>query len=348
MRAVPFLIVGLAGAAGFGSAACGNGDDSQPPPAVGAPDAGHDASKGLDATTRADGADDTRDAAHDVGTAADGGTLPPTLASLRMANWSADAPAIDYCLAPHGTGVFQGPQLAARAAAFDDAGAASAGSGALAFPQVTAYLLVAPGQYDARVVAAGASDCSVAIVPQDVTDLPALAGGEFATIALMGATHPQHGEPALRIVGLRDELHGSLPDALIVRVINAAVDIPSVDVGTFDGMYLTPFFTYPVGFGVASVGPAADPNGYIPTLPVMDLSIAARAASATLVDAGRLTMLAQSPPTVVLPNGLSVTFVVVGGNGMVVDGGVPLSQILECVDNSGTAGLQGACRIISQ
>ena len=44
-----------------------------------------------------------------------------------------------------------------------------------------------------------------------------------------------------------------------------------------------------------------------------------------------------------------MTFVVVGSGGQLgADGGLELGQILECVDNAGTAGLVGACKVISQ
>ncbi len=347
MRAVSFLMFGLATGAGFWATGCGNGDDSQPPVAV-VRDGGVDASKGLDATTAGEGGGgpsdaQTADAPQDVS------PIPPTLALMRMGNWSVDAPPIDFCMAAHGTGAFQGPILAARAAVINDEGVLDAGTGALAFPQTTAYLLVDPGQYDVRVVAGGATGCQVAIVPQDATDLPPLPSGGRVTIALFGATHPQNGEAALKLVGLTDELTNSVSNALLIRVVNAAVDIPNVDVGLFMN-FLTPFFTMPVPYGGSSAGlTMADHNGYGIASPIVSESIAARTVSAIpLFDASANTIVAQSGP-ISLPNGISTTFVVVGGGGTITsEGGVALGQILECIDNAGTVGLQGTCQVISQ
>jgi Domain of unknown function (DUF4397) len=343
MRAVSFLMVGVVAAASCGATACGNGDDtSSPPPPMPAADAGVDASKGLDATAGPDAGDDgaSLEAAPD---AAD--VSVPIRALLRVANWSADAPPVDFCLAKHGTSVFDGPILAANAGSIDDAGVLDAGSGSLAFPQASAYLLLDPGQYDARIVAAGSVNCATGIA--DATSLPVLASGSLHTIALVGAVSPQHGEPKLAIVGFVDELKNSIQGALLIRVINAAADLPKAEVGTFD-VYFTPFLS-PVSFGASSVGdPMADPNGYISELPIVDQTIAARASVATLLGASAHTIVAQAPD-MTLSLGASVTFVVIGANGQVTsDGGSASSELLECVDSAGTVGLEGSCQVVSQ
>ena len=69
-------------------------------------------------------------------------------ARLRIAHLSPDAPAVDVCIAPHGTTDFAGPVLAG-------AGAASG----LSYGNVTKYLDVEAIQYDVRVVAPGAANC---------------------------------------------------------------------------------------------------------------------------------------------------------------------------------------------
>src|SRR5580658_9937302 len=122
-------------------------------------EAGTDAPVGqVDATAVEAGnaaASDAGDAASDAGNnAAEAGpymgSLPTaaTSALIRFANWSPDSPAFDMCIAPHGTTSFQGPLLSALAAATGS----DAGSAGLAFPLVSAYTLVPPGQYDARIV----------------------------------------------------------------------------------------------------------------------------------------------------------------------------------------------------
>jgi hypothetical protein len=335
MRAVSFLMVGLAA----GALACGNGDDASSPVAI-AMEAGADGSKGPDASAGPDAADADAAIAPEAGEASP--PLPPTQALLRMANWSADSPAVDFCLSPHGTGNFRGPILAAAAATMGEGGVV----GALPFPQASSYQLLEPGSYDARLVAAGSVDCATAIVADDTT-LPVLGSGGLATIALVGAAHPQQGEPGLELVGFTDELKNSLPDALLIRVINAEVDLPQAEVGTLN-TYFTPFLD-PVDFGKSSAGDQmADPNGYIVELAIVNQTLAARATVPSLLGAPAHTIVAQAP-TINLPTGNTVTFVVVGSGGQLgADGGPELSRILECVDNAGTAGLVGACKVISQ
>src|ERR1700677_1906860 len=94
---------------------------------------------------------------------ADAEALP--VASLRIAHVSPDAPALDVCVAPHGTTAFQGPLIAQLAASLglgvlqDGGNENDAGHVGLSFPQVSAYVSLAPGQYDVRLVAAGAPSC---------------------------------------------------------------------------------------------------------------------------------------------------------------------------------------------
>jgi hypothetical protein len=91
----------------------------------------------------------------------------PAAASVRIAHVSPDAPVLDVCVAPHGTGSFQGPLLAQLAASLNAAagtgdagdGGGSAGPG-VSYAQVSAYVALAPGQYDVRLVAAGSTSCT--------------------------------------------------------------------------------------------------------------------------------------------------------------------------------------------
>ena len=351
MRAVSLVMVMAGAGASLGVIACaGGGDDNSVPEALVRSDGGADASMHLDATASgdADGGEGSTDAtnANDGQDAGDG--PQPTLALLRVANWSADAPAVDFCIAPHGTGAFQGPILAARASAIDSAGVLDAGSGALPFPQASAYLVVDPSQYDARLVAAGSADCASKIT-SDLTDLPVLTSGGLETIALIGATHPQAGEPALKLVGFQDEWMNSLKGALLIRVINAAADLPKAEVGSLQMVqYFYPIL-FAVPFGSSSAGdPMADPNGYIGVTPIVGSTLAVRASVGTLLDAAAGTIVAQAP-NISLGGGATVTFVVVGIKDQPgPDSGSPGAQLLECIDNAGTPGLAGSCHIISQ
>lgn len=144
------LLVALFPLAGLAfAAACSSSSGTTPPASA---DAGTDAGS-IDTSA------DAGDASEDV-------APQPPQTFLRIANASPDSPPFDVCVAPHGTTAFQGPllgQLAATlglaAPASGDAGGEDAGAVALAFAQVSAYVPLSPGQYDALLVPAGAASC---------------------------------------------------------------------------------------------------------------------------------------------------------------------------------------------
>lgn len=334
------LGAGLAG----GLVACSSSSGGHAGAPASSSDAGVDASMWIDATVLDDapGADDE---AGDAGAE----TAVPTQALLRFANWSPDAPAADFCIAPHGTTAFQGPMLSSRAAQLD------AGSGALPFPSVTAYLLVEPGPYDARLVAPGATDCNAKITA-DATGLPVLPAGGVGTIALVGATNPQHGEPALAMVGFLDDLSNVPPSLFNLRDINAAPDLPEVDLGMIvAGVFqrIQPNIAG-VAFGMAShqLTNPPDPNGtpdlhgYVPQGPVVNATFAAAATVPTLLD-GSAGSLVAAAPGITIEHGAIVTFVVVGSTSQ-ADAGPRIAQLLECIDNGAAPGLAGTCQVVSQ
>jgi len=135
------------------------GDATSPRDA--ARDAGH-----LDGPIdRSPEASSTRDAAPDVAT--------PATVLVRLANWSPDAPGLDFCLAPHDSAVWRGPILAGalgsgvlgRLTVLDESGQVDAGplldaqvdAGPLLDAQLDAQLDTAPD-----VVDAGSPDASPA------------------------------------------------------------------------------------------------------------------------------------------------------------------------------------------
>jgi hypothetical protein len=186
---------------------------------------------------------------------------PSPLVGIRFAHWSADSPAVDVCLASHGSNAFQGPVVRNAMAAQDDAGEGSeSGAPGLIFTEDTSYLYMPPGQYDARFVAAGASDCSVGIAP-DATALPSL-GTEngLETIALIGDSHVDGGGSAMKIAGFLDDAIVATGGLIAVRFINAAPDVPSADVGTGLVISLTTAATFfsPIFTGVP-YGEASSP-----------------------------------------------------------------------------------------
>jgi hypothetical protein len=317
--------------------ACGNGDDTTSPPAA--------SSRGPDATADGAGVDGAGagDAAEGGATGPEDAGPPPALAFVRVANWSSDAPAVDVCVAPHGTKSFTGPLVANLTAAIDDAGVVEAGAPALPFPAVSAYMLLPPAAYDARLVTAGAADCSVGIIG-DATNLPPVTVGQAITIALVGAAHPAGTQPPLEMAGFLDDTLA--PATTSVRGINASPDLPLVDLGTSKSNKLTllmggiPFAgTTPPPPADAGV-PAVDANGYVTQAALSAGLVYAAPAGTTAVSA------ISSPLSTAA--GAIVTFVVVGvGIPSVNEAGAPNAQPVECVDNAGTLNNLGSCAVVT-
>ncbi len=295
--------------------ACGNGDDNaNPVPLAG--DGGADAS--------------ARDAAKDVAASPEASSPP---AFLRIANWSRDSPAVDLCVAPHGTGGFLGPLIAALAASTD------AGPNGVGFPVVSAYLSVPSGQYDARVVVAGAGNCAVGI-GMDATSLPTLAASGFATFALVGEAHPSGGDPALEIAAFSDDASSSA--AVALRFVNASPELLEVDfgTGTLMAMNFVPVFQG-VKFASASMpaltdasGPSIDKNGYETLSKLANATLSAHSTGATT------DSVATTSP-VSAASGSILTIALIGGT----SAGAP-AALLECVDNAGTASPLENCALL--
>jgi hypothetical protein len=325
-------------------ACTGSGDDScATATAVSATDAaaGHDAASS-DATL-ASAADAAVGSPANEDAEVDSAAETTSAAFLRVSNWSSDAPAVDFCVAPHGTGDFQGPVVANLTGDLAEAGVADAGQPALSFPGVSAYSLVSAAQYDARLVAAGAPNCSTGIIA-DATNLPPLGLGEAMTIALVGAAHPMGTQPALRIIGVLDDQ--VTPTTVSLRSINASPDLPLVDVGTVSGGKFTAVMgAIPFGFATPPVAkdaatPAVDPNGYITEGALTGTVFHVR-------PTGKPYDSAVSSPLSIAA-GAIVTLVVVGvGAPAETDAGVSSAQLLRCVDNAGTLGNAGSCAVVT-
>jgi hypothetical protein len=257
---------------------------------------------------------------------------PATSALIRFANWSADSPAFDMCIAPHGTTSFQGPLLLALAAATGS----DAGSEGLAFPLVSAYTLVPPGQYDARIIVGGAVSCAVGI-RADTTDLPILAVGGAETVALAGEVVPSATDYKLHVLGLPDDV--SAGGSAEVRVINAAPAMPFVDFGTGSlsgGSFLAIFREVQVGYASTPKEgwtPAlVDTNGYNAGKPISSASFSGHNSGAT--------MDAVVSPSFSVPNGVVMTFIVAGGTSSISP------ALVACADNAGTAGVLSDCNVL--
>jgi hypothetical protein len=205
--------VGVVGALGAGAiVGCVGGDGGAPAtPGIDGSVPGLDAqvpgAAGVDTSVPVDSGPDTAtpsDASDADANEAD--TSPPDAGpapgAIRFAwfvgaNAAADGgapPGVDVCVAPHGTGAWQGPLLAASSLA----------QGLRPF-DVSWYLQVAPGQYDARIVPAGSATCDLPDAggagagvagdageasapvgpPPDLTSLPPVVSGGSVTVVLV-------------------------------------------------------------------------------------------------------------------------------------------------------------------
>jgi hypothetical protein len=157
--------------------------------------------------------------------------LAPAL--VRIAQWSPSAPQFDVCLCPKGENEFNSPLLGARSGA----------NSYPTFPQAAEYVSFPAGQYDARVVAAGSSDCRARIT-DDATSLPPLAPGSAITLALVGSLGSSS---SIQLLGFADDRTyptGPLASgAVALRFIHASPLLPDVDfgfgdVGSFEKLFL--------------------------------------------------------------------------------------------------------------
>jgi uncharacterized protein DUF4397 len=338
----------LAGSSMSVIAACGSGDDSTMSGASDAsknaetsmsdasadsfaPSAGEMATNPLADATVAIAVPDASDASVDVDTdsndgssaqdGADSALIPPVVVSLvRFANWSPDSPAVDACVAPHGTGAFMGPIVAPLELADSSATGMS-------FPTVSAYVDLSPGQYDVRFVVAGAMDCQTGIGPDGTT--PTLIVGSVMTMALLGDSNPMGGDQDLQIAAFSDDIDTS---QVALRFINASPSVPSADFGTgaLGSSNFAPLFVN-VPFGTASNAQdavdAAEPVdllGYVSSGALASVTLSAHTHGAQVDSVVAMGFSAAS--------GSVVTVALVG----VTSSGIP-TRLVECVDNAGSA-----------
>ena len=249
------------------------------------------------------------------------GTPPSVVADpkarLRIAHLGPDAPDVDVCLAESKGGAYAGPVLRA-------AGLVAGAS----YKQVTTYLELKPARYFARLVAAGATDCSAALAPSlDYLELPELLADTRTTIAAIGSL--AGGRDAFRLKAYVDEDVAPSGKAKL-RVVHASPGTPAVDVGPGRGLSFTAAFAV-VPFGEIETGVGIS-NGYLSLNPVSNAVFSARVADG-LTDV--LTVGGLS-----LPEGAVATAFAIGFAG---DAQTPL-EVLVCSDGASN-GLLSECGI---
>jgi hypothetical protein len=256
------------------------------------------------------------------------GAAGASTASVRVAHLSPDAPAVDFCIAPHGTTAFAGPVLAGSGL---DGGAAG-----LSYGSVTRYLSVPAAQLDVRLVAPGATSCAASLAGlPDFTSLPVLPAGAHATLAAIGDVMPPDAgpDPGLSLAAFVDDATVSSGNAAL-RFVHAAPSIPPVDVGLGSGASFAAVFS-DVAFGkVAAMGGAIDANGYYVGSPLAQQTLSARAHGST-ADAIVLT-------GVDVPAGAVVTAFAIGAKTGATTN--PL-KVLVCADEGTPTGLLTPCAL---
>jgi hypothetical protein len=238
-------------------------------------------------------------------------------AHVRVAHLSPDAPNVDFCLAPHGSSDFGKPVLATLGHATG-----------LAYGNVTKYFDLPAEQYDVRLVAPNAADCTTPIGGlRDFTNLPEIPADASVTIGAeglvsFGATRPF-------------DLRAYIDDATVtdgkakLRFVHASPGTPSVDVGLGGGALFQSVFS-DISYG----GISATTNGYVETDPFEAAEISARA-HGTFSDA-----LAIKPAA--LPAGAIATAFAIGQ----LDSMAAPLRVLLCVDNAAPNGLLSQCSIV--
>ena len=263
-------------------------------------------------------------------------STPAPQANLRVAHLSADLPAFDVCVAPHGTTSWQGP-LIAQLSGLD------AGAPGLAYARVSAYVPVTPGQNDVAIVAAGSTSCdrnaeAGATLPV-VTNLPPLAANDFGTLIAAGEASPIGSDHALAFGLVRDDsqLAGG---AASLRAVNALPRAGALDFGLgSSATKWTPLFTN-AAFGTVDMqtGPsigAVDANGYLPIPSLVGQTMSIRESSNPNGDMA----MAHALP---IPVGSIATLFAVGGSAE--DSAHPAALLL-CIDNQPSGGLLSDCSL---
>jgi hypothetical protein len=298
---------------------------------------------------------------------------PAPQSSLRVAHLSPDLPALDVCVAPHGTTNWQGPLVAQLSGA-------DGGAPGIAYSQVSAYLSIAPGQSDVLIVPAGSTSCGASVAdggpaasndggstggppdaqadaPSDASDagsasevqsfpilsgisnLPPLPPNALATLIIAGEVRPNGSDRALTFTVVSDDsqLAGG---AASLRAVNAVSRGDALDIGLGSmATRWTPLFTS-VQFGTfaTQAGPSngmVDVNGYLPVPSFSGETMSARLST----DAGGDMAVAKA---ITVPVGSIATIVAIGTS---AGDAVHPPALLLCVDNQPSGGILSDCSL---
>lgn len=245
---------------------------------------------------------------------------------VRVAHLSPNAPAVDVCLRPASASGFAGvrPTLASNGVA-----------AGLAYTQVTAYLTVPAGAYVARLVAPGSMNCDTALGGLPDVNLPALTGGQVATVAAVGVLGAM-GDTAFRVVPFIDDLTAA-PATSRIRFIHAAPGVPAVDVGILEASNaFTAVFNNVAFPTAATVGMG---NYLQTTQPLPGVTLAARATGSNPATRADYPLVIDGVQSTA---GQVITAFAIGQLG---NDQWPLSALV-CGDNATAMGLLTPCTVL--
>jgi hypothetical protein len=142
-------------------------------------------------------------------------------AQVRFAHLSPDAPPFDVCARTTGTTSWGQPRLAPAGV-----------SGGLSFPSVSLALRLAPGGWDFRVVAGGASDCNTSLM--GLPDFPNVTldpQGHYTFAAVGYLIPPQGSSNGFRFQEYIDDAVLPASGMAKMRFVNASPNVGTVVVG---------------------------------------------------------------------------------------------------------------------
>jgi hypothetical protein len=252
---------------------------------------------------------------------------------VRFAHFVPDAPALDLCVVPHGSGspaVSLLQTLALNLADGGVEGGAPAGTPALSYSQVSNYVDLSTrsfgaGAYDLRVLAAG-EDCTTGAGAGDAgfapvnTRVPSLLPGTFYTLAAMGDADRVNPDAMLQVAPFVDDTVLPSTADWSLRFINAAPSAPSLDFDELGEQLPIPvlidaLFGQAASVAIVPVPYAATQNGYLTLSTSWRLSGSSTYPVGAAPSAGSATTSSYSAVGV-LPGSLNtgiVTFIGIGG-----------------------------------
>jgi hypothetical protein len=251
------------------------------------------------------------------GTGGMGGGGNGAKARVRVAHLSPGAPAVDVCIKPAAAANFEAPVLKGLGA-----------KEGLAYPNITTYLELAPGEYVARLVAPNAANCSKALADlPDITGIK-VEGDESYTLAAIGELAPG-AKNAFQVKPYVDDAAAPASGKMKLRFVHTSPDAPNVDVGVVAGSTFVPLFP--------NVAYPTEGKGYLEAAPVSGATISVRLAGMPT----EVLKLAN----VTIPANATVTAWAIGKATAMPNSPTPLAALV-CVDSAPAKGVLTDCSVL--